>query len=79
MSFSSYSDVFAISHDRDYDEEILVGDQVRMGSNMYPHYAVIAISGDKAWVRNTSNGVDALALLSRCRRFGEQRLAVAAE
>jgi hypothetical protein len=79
MSLSSYSDVFAISHERDYEEEIRVGDLVRSGPNLFPHFEVIAVSGDKAWVRNVTSGADHLALLSRCRRIEAQPLAMAAE
>ena len=79
MSLSSYSDVFAISHEREYDEEIQTGDLVRSGPNLFPHFEVIAVSGDKAWVRNVSNGADHLALLSRCRKIEPQPLALAAE
>lgn len=79
MSLSSYSDVFDISHDREYDEDILVGDLVRTGPNLFPHFEVIAVHGDKAWVRNVQNGVDHLALVSRCRKINGQTLAQAAE
>jgi hypothetical protein len=80
MSLSSYSDVFSISHDRDYEEEIVVGDLVRTGPNLFPHFEVLAVHGDKAWVRNVSNGADHLALISRCRKIdGQPQLAQAAE
>ena len=79
MSLSSYSDVFAIQHDRDYDEVIAVGDLVRTGPNLFPHFEVLAVHGDRAWVRNTDNGADHLALLSRCRKINPQTLAHAAE
>jgi len=79
LSLSSYSDVFSISHDRDYDEEILAGDIVRSGPNLFPHFEVIAVHGDKAWVRNVQNGADHLALLARCRKIQPQPLALAAE
>ena len=46
MTLSSYSDVFSISHERGYDEHIAVGDLVRTGPNLYPHYEVIAVHGD---------------------------------
>jgi hypothetical protein len=75
---SSYSDVFGISHERDAHEEIQAGDLVRTGPNQFPHFSVIAVSGDKAWVRNVSTGADALALVSRCRKI-EPALAFAAE
>jgi hypothetical protein len=79
MTLSSYSDVFAINHDRDYDEEIHPGDLVRTGPNLFPHFHVLAVHDDKAWVRNVQNGADHLALLSRCRRIDSQVLAQAAE
>ena len=79
MSLSSYSDVFSISHDREYDEDILIGDLVRTGPNLYPHFEVLAVSGDKAWVRNVVNGADSLALLRRCRRIAPIPVALAAE
>jgi hypothetical protein len=69
MTLSSYSDVFSISHDRDHHEEIHPGDVVRTGENLYPHYEVVAVHGDKAWVRNVQTGADSLALLSRCRKI----------
>lgn len=74
-SMPSYSDVFAICLDREYDEDVQVGHLVRTGPNLHPHFEVIAIHGDKAWVRNITTGVDALTPLSRCRRL----LAVAPE
>jgi hypothetical protein len=79
MLLSSYSDVFGISHDRDYDETISAGSLVSMGSNLFPHFEVLAVHGDKAWIRNVSNGSDHLALLSRCRRLGAQQALLAAE
>ena len=68
----SYSDVYDIDHARGYDEEIAVGDLVRTGPNLFPHFRVIAVHGDKAWVRNTENGSDGLAMLERCRRINGQ-------
>jgi len=79
MSLSSYSNVFAINHDREYDEEIRPGDLVRTGANLFPHFEVLAVHGDKAWVRNVQNGADHLAPLARCRRIEPQPLALAAE
>lgn len=83
MSLPSYSDVFSIIHERAHDEEICVGDLVRTGENYHPHFTVIAISGDKAWVRNVQNGADSLAQLDRCRKIGQvdaaMGVAVAAE
>jgi hypothetical protein len=72
MTLSSYSDVFAISHEREYDEVIQAGDLVRTGPNLHPHFEVVAVHGDKAWVRNLQNGTDHLALVSRCRKINGQ-------
>lgn len=69
MAQVSYSDLFGIAHERDYDEIIVAGDMVRTGPNLFPHFTVIAVNGDKAWVRNVQTGVDALADLGRCRKI----------
>lgn len=78
MTLSSYSDVFSISHEREHPEEIHPGDVVRTGENYHPHYEVVAVNGDKAWVRNVQNGADSLALLARCRKIAPS-LMMAAE
>ena len=72
MTLSSYSDVFSIDHERGYEEDIQIGDLVRAGPNLFPHFEVLAVHGDKAWVRNVLSGADHLALLSRCRRINGQ-------
>ncbi len=80
MSLSSYSDVFSITHEREYEEEIHAGDTVRTGPNLFPHFEVLAVHGDKAWVRNIQTGVDHLALVARCRKInGQPAFAAAAE
>lgn len=77
MTLSSYSDVFAINHDREGHEDIHPGDVVRTGDNFHPHFEVLAVHGDKAWVRNVQNGADSLALLSRCRKIAPPLLMAA--
>jgi len=62
MLLSIYSDVFSINHDRDFEDDIQAGDLVRSGPNLFPHFEVIAASGDKAWVRDVQTGADHLAL-----------------
>ena len=79
MSLPSYSDVFSICHDREVEEEIHPGDRVRTGPNAYPQFEVIAVSGDKAWVRNVVSGADSVTALSRCRAIPRPELALAAE
>ena len=79
MSLSSYSDVFSISHEREYQEEIRAGDLVRTGPNLFPHFEVVAVHGEKAWVRDVSNGSDHLAFVARCRKINGPVTAAAAE
>jgi hypothetical protein len=79
MTLSSYSDVFSINHEREYAEDISPGDLVRTGANLFPHFEVVAVQGDKAWVRNVQSGEDHLALLARCRKINGQPLSAAAE
>jgi len=81
MTLSSYSDVFGITHEQPFDPEIRTGDIVAMGQNHFPHFEVVAISGDKAWVRNVVNGADHLAFVNRCRRLSSafEALPLAAE
>ena len=69
MAQISYSDVYDISHDREYDEDIQTGDMVRTGPNLYPHFTVMAVVGDKVWVRNTETGSDGITGLTRCRKI----------
>ena len=79
MVRSSYSDVFDISHERDFDEQILAGDLVRTGANTFPHYKVIAVHGDKVWVRDVQYGTDGLTSLALCRKINGPLSAEAAE
>ena len=79
MLLSSYTDVFSIDLDCGQDEDISAGDLVRSGPNLFPHFEVIAVSGDKAWVRDVQTGADHLAPLSRCRKLQPERFALAAE
>ena len=65
----SYSDLYELKHEREYEEHIATGDLVRTGPNLFPHFTVVAIDGDKAWLRNVQTGMDALAALNRCRKI----------
>lgn len=76
MTLSSYSDVFGVSHEREHDEEILPGDFVTTGPNLHPRYEVLAVHGDKAWVRDVQSKADFLALLNRCRLVTQGQIAV---
>ena len=75
----SYSDLYSIVHEREYDEHIEAGDTVRTGPNFHPHYTVIAVHGDKAWVRNVQDGRDGVTPLNRCRKINDAALRIAAE
>lgn len=78
MVRSSYSDVFDISHERELEEQILAGDLVRTGANAFPYYKVIAVYGDKVWVRDVQYGSDGITNLTLCRKINGP-LAAAAE
>ena len=69
MVRSSYSDVFDITHERDFDEHIEAGDLVSTGGNLFPHYQVIAVYGDKVWVRDVQYGSDGVTNISLCRKI----------
>ncbi len=49
-------------------QDIQVGDLVRTGSNRFPHYAVIALYDDMAWVRDVQSGAYGMTSLNLCRK-----------
>jgi hypothetical protein len=65
----SYTDLMEISVQHQGDQDVQVGDLIRTGPNLYPHYNVIAIHGDKAWVRDVQTGMDGLTNLANCKRI----------
>ena len=69
MALISYSDLYSISHDREYDEDIQTGDMVRTGPNLFPHFSVMAVVGEKVWVRNLDTGADGITAIARCRKI----------
>ena len=50
-------------------EFIAPGDVVRTGENFHPHYHVIALTAERAWIRDTQHGTDHVVPLDRCRRI----------
>jgi hypothetical protein len=42
---------------------------VRTGANFHPHYQVIALAEDRAWIRDTQHGTDHVIPLGRCQRL----------
>lgn len=71
----SYADVFSLALQREYDEEIRVGDLVRTGPNSFPHFEVLAVHGDKAWLRNVQNNQDGVTSLDKCRKVDAAKAA----
>jgi hypothetical protein len=67
MANISYSNLYDIEHDHMDGSDVVVGDLVRTGPNAYPYFRVLAVFGDKAWVRNVQTGADGITLASRCR------------
>jgi hypothetical protein len=49
--------------------DIHVGDVVRTGQNRFPHYAVIALYDDMAWVRDVQTGAYGLTSLALCHKI----------
>ena len=50
---------------------VSVGDLVRTGQNFHPHYLVIAMNADRAWIRDTQHGLDHVVPVDRCRKIEE--------
>ena len=61
---ASYADVFGIEHPSDGGAE--PGDVVRTGPNDWPRFAVIAVDGSFAWLRNVLSGADVIVRRARC-------------
>lgn len=50
-------------------EHICAGDMIRKGENFHPHYHVIAVADDSAWIRDTQHGTDHVVPIDRCRKI----------
>ena len=48
---------------------VQVGDIVRTGENYHPHYRVIAVSEDRAWVRDIQYRTDHIVAIEQCNRI----------
>ena len=64
----SYSGLYGIRHEREHEEHIAEGDLVGTGPNAYPYFSVLAVHGDRAWLRNIQTGMDGIVDLNRCRK-----------
>ena len=49
--------------------QVSAGDVVRTGENFHPHYQVIALTDDRAWIRDTQHGTDHVVPIDRCCRI----------
>jgi hypothetical protein len=68
-NIDSYSDLHETADEmREAPQAILAGDVVRTGPNLFPHWRVIAVDGDRAWLRCVQTDTDGVADLSRCRK-----------
>ena len=52
---------------------VAVGDLIRTGENFHPHYQVIAVSEDRAWIRDTQHRTDHIVPVDRCKRIENGR------
>ena len=48
---------------------VVIGDLVRTGENLHPHFHVIAVTADRAWIRDTQYGADHVVPVNRCRKI----------
>jgi hypothetical protein len=48
---------------------VSVGDLVRTGENSHPHFHVIAVTEDRAWIRDTQHGTDHIVPVDRCNKI----------
>ena len=54
---------------RDLEAPIALGDVVRTGENLHPHFEVIATSGERAWVRDVQYGTDHIVMIAGCTKI----------
>jgi hypothetical protein len=47
---------------------IRAGDHVRTGANAFPKFEVVAVSGDRVWLRDVQFGTDHVVPAARCNR-----------
>lgn len=52
---------------------VAAGDLVRTGANFHPHYQIVALSEDRAWVRDLQYGTDHIIPIDRCRPLPAER------
>ena len=68
MTHRSLPDLSPTSDSLGFQGLIRAGDWVTTGANVAPHYQVIAVCDDKAWIRDAERGHDGITSLSRCHK-----------
>jgi len=58
QTFADFRDVF-----------VAVGDAVSTSANNHPLYRVIAVTKDRAWIRDIQHGSDHVVPVDRCRKI----------
>lgn len=53
----------------DATSRIAVGDLVRTSDNYHPHYQIIAVTEDRARIRDTQHGTDHVVPVDRCKKI----------
>ena len=46
---------------------VAAGNLIQTGENSHPHFHVIAVTEDRAWIRDTQHGTDHIVPIGRCR------------
>ena len=49
--------------------QVAVGDRIRTGENFHPQFRVIALTEDRAWIRDIQYGTDHIVPVDRCRKI----------
>ena len=68
MTQRGFPDVSLASDGCHLEDLISAGDWVTTGANVAPRYRVIAVCGDKAWIRDVERGHDCITALCRCHK-----------
>jgi hypothetical protein len=63
----SYADLFGLIREPSEQPSLAPGDVVATGDSDWPRYTVVAVSNDKAWLRDVHNLDDSVITAGRCR------------
>ncbi|MBV8682326.1 MAG: hypothetical protein JO111_17390 [Caulobacteraceae bacterium] len=66
MTLMTYLNLFHVERPV-YDEAISVGDTVTVGADQSRQFEVMALRGQKAWLRDSITGMDGIVVAVRCR------------